>query len=192
MVSLKKTFSLRKLLWRLEPNILSAYHFICDTYWQSLWHRTQAEFWHQVDSLDKEHQFERQDPVTQCRVQNLQKQSSFSDFVTPCLHVSLKVFKSNLLCTPCDFSPFEWTPIDFAGKVCEAEMTYDRVSISFLHIQPQLISSHSLDLSQIKQPSLWLCVCVWSGKGWRWWSNILASFWWHLILEPCFICQSTE
>lgn len=99
----------------------------------------------------------------------------FPDFVNQYLHVCLesfgrlrgnfdlqinqgKSFKSNLLCTSLsDFSPFEWTPIDFAGKVCEAEMTYDRVSISIQHLQPQLISSHSADLLEIKQPSLWLC-----------------------------------
>lgn len=76
--------------------------------------------------------------------------------------------------------------------VCEAEMTYDRVSISFLHLQPQLISSHSVDLLEIKQPRPWLCVrLLWKGGG-----GDGIRFWWlvlmTLILGPFFICQSAE
>lgn len=63
--------------------------------------------------------------------------------------------------------------------VCEAEMTYDRVSISFLHLQPQLISSHSVDLLEIKQAWPWLCVrLVWKG-GEVTEYDFGDLFWWH-------------
>lgn len=128
------------------------------------------------------------------------QQINFSDFVTTCLNVGLESkslssfsYKElRLNSAPAD-QPGRVVQIIFAlylsvwflslwmnsywlcrPPVCEAEMTYDRVSISFLHLQPQLISSHTVDLLEIKQPWPWLC--VWSGKGGgRWQNKILAT-----------------
>lgn len=90
-----------------------------------------------------------------------------------------------------EFSPFEWIPTDFSGLWYVKQTWPMTVSISFLHLQPQLISSHSVDLLEIKQPWPWLCVrLVWEGggDGIRFWRLVLMT----LIMGPFFICQSAE
>lgn len=75
-------------------------------------------------------------------------------------------------------------------------MTYGGVSISFLHLQTQLIPYHSVDLSQIKQPWPRLFVSLVSERqvrkegGGRQNKEELVLM--TLILGPFFICQSVE
>lgn len=131
------------------------------------------------------------------------KQTNFSDNVTAVFR-SLKVWAdlegSSTWLSTCRSIKFTlcpslwflslWMNIYCRTPVCEAEMTYAKVSIPFLHLQPQLISSHSVDLLATAV-ALVVRTSGLGRRGLRWQSKIRLVLM-TLILGPFFICQSTR